>query len=266
MGLGEKIRAARKELGLSQRQLCGDQITRNMLSLIESGSARPSMDTLAFLANRLGKPISFFLDETAMTSPNQAVMAQARDAYRQGDWEMVLKNLEGYRGPDGMFDSERWLMEGLAALALADDALKQARKRYAAELLEKARDAMAHTIYGGPELERRRLLLTAKLDPKAAAYLPSMDEELCLRARAALEAGEIDRAGALLDGAADRTGEGWNLLRGDVYFAEKSYRAAAECYRRAEETDPQRAVPRLENCYRELEDFKMAYEYACKRR
>ena len=34
MELGQKIRAARLEAGLSQRELCGDIITRNMLSLI----------------------------------------------------------------------------------------------------------------------------------------------------------------------------------------------------------------------------------------
>ena len=61
MELGQRIRAARLEAGLSQRQLCGEVITRNMLSQIENGSARPSMDTLQYLAAQLGKPVSFFL-------------------------------------------------------------------------------------------------------------------------------------------------------------------------------------------------------------
>ena len=39
MDLGQKLRQARKDAGLSQRQLCGDVITRNMLSQIESGKA-----------------------------------------------------------------------------------------------------------------------------------------------------------------------------------------------------------------------------------
>ena len=37
MELGEKLRLARLEAGLSQRALCGDEITRNMLSRIENG-------------------------------------------------------------------------------------------------------------------------------------------------------------------------------------------------------------------------------------
>ena len=54
MSLGEKLRQARLEAGLSQRALCGEEITRNMLSQIEHGTARPSMDTLRALALRLG--------------------------------------------------------------------------------------------------------------------------------------------------------------------------------------------------------------------
>ena len=60
MDLGEKIKAARLGLGLSQRQLCGEAITRNMLSQIENGSAKPSMQTLRYLAERLGKSVSYF--------------------------------------------------------------------------------------------------------------------------------------------------------------------------------------------------------------
>jgi transcriptional regulator with XRE-family HTH domain len=77
MQLSERIKQARLEMGLSQRQLCGQTITRNMLSLIESGKARPSMDTLAYFAKVLGKPMGYFLEEQAVTSPNQQVMEQA---------------------------------------------------------------------------------------------------------------------------------------------------------------------------------------------
>lgn len=41
MSLGERLRQARLEAGLSQRQLCGERITRNMLSQLESGAASP---------------------------------------------------------------------------------------------------------------------------------------------------------------------------------------------------------------------------------
>ena len=51
MTLGEKIKAARKRKGMTQSDLAGKQITRNMLSAIESGRANPSLDTIIYLAN-----------------------------------------------------------------------------------------------------------------------------------------------------------------------------------------------------------------------
>ena len=61
--LGQRLKQARIEAGLSQRQLCGEEITRNMLSQIESGKAKPSMQTLTYLAQKLGKSVSWFLGE-----------------------------------------------------------------------------------------------------------------------------------------------------------------------------------------------------------
>ena len=96
MHLGEKLRLARQEAGLSQRELCGDRITRNMLSQIENGSASPSVSTLRFLAQRLGKPVSFFLEEETVTSPSQAVMQKARQAFEEKKYEMELRD-DGYK-------------------------------------------------------------------------------------------------------------------------------------------------------------------------
>ena len=44
MELGEKIRRRRAELGMTQSALCGETVTRNMLSQIESGKAGVSLD------------------------------------------------------------------------------------------------------------------------------------------------------------------------------------------------------------------------------
>ena len=62
MELGEKLRRARVEAGLTQKQLCENLVTRNMLSQIENGTAKPSMKTLAAFAQRLGTTVSFFLE------------------------------------------------------------------------------------------------------------------------------------------------------------------------------------------------------------
>ena len=135
MELGEKLRQVRLEAGLSQRQLCGEEITRNMLSLIENGSAKPSMKTLQYLAARLGKPVSYFLEETAVLSPNQALMDSARQLYDAGDFPEADRVLAEYRHPDPVYDREKELLWVLIRLELAKEAIRQERYIYAADLL-----------------------------------------------------------------------------------------------------------------------------------
>lgn len=267
MELGEKLLRARQEAGLSQRQLCGEEITRNMLSQIEHGTARPSMDTLKYLAARLGKPVSWFLEEDAVTSPNQQAMADARKAFDGGNWEAAMEALEAYREPDTVFDRERQLLAVLVRLALGEKALAEDRKPYARELLEQP---VPEAVYCSGELERRRLLLLGQLQGENLQLirdrLPSLDAELLLRGEAALQAGDMEKAARLLDAAEDRNGPRWCFLRGEVYLCQARYQDAARCYHGAETAYPKETAQRLERCYRELEDFKQAYFYACRRR
>ena len=268
MELGEKIRQARLEAGLSQRQLCGDVVTRNMLSQIENGSARPSMDTLRYFAARLGKTVSFFLEEDAVLSPNQQVMHRAREAYDSGNWEQVLEALKEFREPDALFCRERDLLETLAALELAETVLEQGKDLWARELTEGLK--LGAPGYCIPELRRRRGLILGRIVPEERARicreLPSLDAELLLRARDALDRGDSLRAEQLLEAAEDKTGHGWNLLRGETHLARGQFTKAAVCFLRVEERYPQICYPRLEQCYRELGNYEKAYEYACKQK
>lgn len=270
MALGEKILLARKEANLSQRQLCGQEITRNMLSQIEHGTARPSMDTLRYLAARLGKPVSYFLDEDAVTSPNQQRMADARRAYADGAWDAAWQILKCCRMPDPVFEWEYRLLVVLVLLELAEDAVKNGKIPYARELLEKASAAETEVPYRLPELRRRRLLLQGRLSEQelveSCQFLPALDEELLLRAEAALLQRDPDRAELLLSAAQDKDSPRWNLLNGKVYFARQQYAPAADCLRKAEGEYAPICLPLLETCYRELGDYQQAYLYACKQR
>ena len=135
MTLGEKLKQARLEAGLSQRQLCADRLTRNMLSQIENGSARPSMGTLAYLAKRLEKPVSWFLEEEAVVLPNARVMEQARIALALGDLEGLRRALEDFRDPDGVFYEEKQLLTFHWRLRSGEQALREERLPLARELL-----------------------------------------------------------------------------------------------------------------------------------
>lgn len=256
MDIGGKLRQARLESGLSQRQLCGDVITRNMLSLIENGSARPSMDTLIYLAGQLGKPIGYFLEDMPGVSFNGGCIERAREAYAAGDFVVAEEELENYSGPDRMYDNEFGLLKVLILLSRAEQVLD--RPALARELLEEAKLAAGTTHYATKELEIRRLMLLAQVSQEPV-NLPADDRPLLYRAKIALQSGDAPRCVSLLDACEDRENEKWHYWRAEAAFALGEYALAAENY-------PEDCYARLEECYRNLGDFKKAYEYACKQR
>lgn len=261
MELGEKLRQARLEAGLSQRQLCGQQISRNMLSQIESGKARPSMDTLRFLAARLGKSLSWFLEEESVTSPNQQTMATARETYRAGAYSSALEALSGYSAPDPTFDPEKALIEALCRLALAAEAMDAGKLPYARQLLEKAENCQSP--YWAAPLEAERRLLLAQAGGNVS-ILPD-DRPLLLQAQQALDAGNGPQAIKYLEAVQARD-PSRQLLLGQALVLCGNFNDAAACLHEAEQDFPQKTAPLLEQCYRALEDYKMAYHYACLQR
>ncbi len=62
MTLGEKIRQARKQRGITQRALAGGDLSESFISMLEHDKVRPSLDTLRVLAGRLYLPLSELLD------------------------------------------------------------------------------------------------------------------------------------------------------------------------------------------------------------
>lgn len=263
MKLGEKLRQARLEAGLNQRQLCGDEITRNMLSQIENGSASPSMKTLGYLANQLGKPISWFLEDSLAASPNQQCMETAWKCFEAGQYSAAQETLERYQAPDALFDREHLLLSSMVTLSLAEQAIDQGRSIYARELLIQKMP----TIPWLPELERRRVLLLGRVvEALPGNLLPNVDAELLILAKAAMFEGSWGKAARLLDAAQNQETPEWNLLRGKTALAQQEYGTAAKFLQQAEEAYPDTAIPALEIAFRELEDYKMAYFYAARQR
>lgn len=65
MNVGERIRAQRRSLRMSQSELAGNYFNRSYISRIENGQVVPPVATLEILAERLQKPVSYFIDEPA---------------------------------------------------------------------------------------------------------------------------------------------------------------------------------------------------------
>ena len=192
------------------------------------------MDTLQVLAQRLEKPVSYFLEEEQL-------------------WE-----------------EKDHLLKALQCLQQAEQVLKEGRLPYAAALLEECGAEGAQTPYFLPVLERWRLVLLAKARPEAAeeilTALPAQDEELLLRAQVALHQQESAQAAAFLDAAQDQDAPEWCMLRGQAAFWQADYQKAAEYFHRAERAGEPQTYSWLEKCYQRLEDYKQAYYYACKQK
>jgi tetratricopeptide (TPR) repeat protein len=79
--IGERIRKARIDAGLSQAQLGTPHFTRAYVSAIELGKVRPAMKSLEFMADKLGKPTSYFMeDEEAERRRREHAAAVARSS------------------------------------------------------------------------------------------------------------------------------------------------------------------------------------------
>jgi tetratricopeptide (TPR) repeat protein/DNA-binding XRE family transcriptional regulator len=63
------VKQARMEAGLSLGQVAGDAISRTAIYFVETGKAKPSMETLTLIAERTGRPLDFFLARPSTLEP-----------------------------------------------------------------------------------------------------------------------------------------------------------------------------------------------------
>ena len=81
MTLGQKLKQTRLARGMTQSQVVGDRITRNMLSQIENDLASPSVGTLEYLAAVLDVKLAWLLadekEEAEAASENLVIIEAA---------------------------------------------------------------------------------------------------------------------------------------------------------------------------------------------
>ncbi len=276
MHLGERIKQARLAAKLTQQQLCGTQITRNMLSQIENGSASPSMATLLYLAERLDRPVSWFLGEEAGT--NGAILGEARRQYRSGDYAGVEETLEHYPWGDSAFDDEAALLRVHCCLELA----KQEENGDARRYCRQARQWAEKCCYLSVGLQLELMLCQAWLCRKQPeelerflkkefSVLPEREQAQIrlLFARYFLKESLPLQAQKLLQAEfMENAQQEARCLQGDAYFALEKWEQAREAYVAGEkQAKPEEKLyfyKRLEQCCLTLEDYKGAYFYAKK--
>ena len=61
------VKQARADAGLSLAQVAGGEISRTAIYFVETGKAKPSMETLKLIAERTGRPLDYFLSRPSTT-------------------------------------------------------------------------------------------------------------------------------------------------------------------------------------------------------
>lgn len=162
MTLGQKIKAARLEKGLTQKEVVGDYITRNMLSKIENDSATPSVRTLEYLARALDLPPGHFLNDAQISDglvPDG--LNEARAAFREQRWLDCLAALKADK--TAATSDEGYLLYARAAANAAQEAFAQNHLTEARELAETAHYYNQEGLYYSPGLAAKLALMLGKI-------------------------------------------------------------------------------------------------------
>jgi transcriptional regulator with XRE-family HTH domain len=136
-GLGVRLRQLRVAAGLTQSELAGERFSKEYVSQIERGKTRPTKETLAWIAERLGVDGSYL--ETGQSWDEyagvEAAVTRAEAAIEGEQYEQALEALAGLE-----FSPEARELEFRALLAEAWARMPSAELRPALELLVRARE------------------------------------------------------------------------------------------------------------------------------
>lgn len=280
MTLGQKLRQTRLERGLSQSQVAGQCVTRNMLSQIEHDQATPSMRTLEHLAQALDVSVGWLLSDE-QTDAAMERLRKARAMFREGNDEGCLALF----GQDAPADDETLLLCATAAARLADKMLMDEKTARAKELSALALGWNQKSLY------ENALVQTLALDVLARCAMQDADAEEAVEqykacyleqqnavryhftmARFHLRQEHVQAAEREIWSIVDLPEESraeYLILRGKIASKREQYENAALYYHQAEELPLGRMLERelyqgLEVCCRELGDYQQAYLYASK--
>ena len=177
--IGEKIKELRLLRKMTQQELVGDHITRNMLSKIENDSATPSVRTLEYLAGKLGVPPGALLNEydhhpeSDVSFPDDfstdlySALDEARDAFRNNEPEhsirLIMTSLgdkyETITEDDGPGYDEAKLLLAMAYLLLAEKAFALKDFTLLASCTESCMKFNRSGLYFNQTLEAKAIIL-----------------------------------------------------------------------------------------------------------
>ncbi len=154
--LGERLKRARQAMGITQEALGGPDLTKGFISLLEHDRAKPSVQTLQRLAERLGQSVSYFLDDHEATNSHRAVEvlgSRGRLELVRKRYDAALATFAEMRGLAGSHRDARTEMYAVAGMGEALVGLRRGdeARTHLEDALTRARDG------GDPLVECRAL-------------------------------------------------------------------------------------------------------------
>ena len=151
MDIGKKIKKLRNEKFMTQAELAGDSITRNMLSCIENGTALPSLATLKYIASKLNISAGYLLaDETEeQIYIKMDEMANIKNAYLSKNFKICR---DMCAESPVQLDDEMNLIFAESALSLGIESFNEGKLRAACEYFDEAMSVAERTVYNTDRL------------------------------------------------------------------------------------------------------------------
>lgn len=168
--LGRRLKAARLAKKMTQSDVVGDFITRNMLSQIESGSATPSMKTLEYLAGVLEIPMERLLADQGGPAEPEAVsiLSRAKSLLKEKDYAALLL----IQNAGSAISDELHALHSIAHLELAKDLCRNKQAEQMQTAVNHARLA-AQEAAAGIYANDARISEAKQLITEIAQYLSS---------------------------------------------------------------------------------------------
>jgi len=282
MKIGERIRELRLSKLMTQTDLAGDQITRNMLSCIENGSANPSLSTITYIAGRLNVPAGFLLADEGdeIVYRKMSNLSNIKSAYTAGDARGCRSLcISGCPEPD----DEISLLLANCDLDIAIEEFWNGKLRSSCRFFDEAISYAEKTIYPTDAIEAETCVYFRFLERIShTLYSDMLDESKPLAVRSnSLLSQYMDALEGLENGTSAPAEHFLTVfaasdsflvlhIKARLMMLQSDYRMAQKLLlQKLNDTNATLkklelylVLCELEVCCREIEDFKDAYKYA----
>lgn len=278
MTIGEKIKALRTERAMTQTELASGHITRNMLSLIESGNAQPSLATIQHIAKKLNIPEGYLLadEEGEYVYKKNISIARIRKALSNHEYSLCRELCEGIMNVS--HDDELILVLSECSLGIAKEYFFDGKLKAACSEFDRACEYADNTVYNAERIKAEAgVYCSYMLDISPSLYSEyevdgkkkpmAVSDPFCRYALVleSLGKGKLDIAKDYASGEdflSRHVSAKLKMKKGEFAAAHTELLSILNSDESVSAAVMYDIFRELEQCCREINDFKGAYEYS----